>query len=801
MRLFFNKLDEHILVMNNDGDIKFCNDKLLLKLQYEEKEISNINISNILFGQNNSITELLKYKNKGKIDLNLYSKSNKIISMSCKIIEDIYNNESLIFVIGKEICEKCYSIKDLEILLDKSPFTAWIKDVNGKYLYVNKAYEESLLKSKSEILGKYDKDIWCLENATKYIKIDKEIINSKRAKSYEEKFTCNGKEEWFEKFKYPVADENGNLKYILGVGKSITAEKNLKDKIADNYSEIATLNNLINSDKEIDLYGLLEKICKNVLEHIESDGISIMLYNSDKEILEPKVKIDYANKVIPRDCFINLPRHKALEIVEKNYNEGIKSINEVENLIVIDSSAEQDIEYIGTYNISLNNELIGMLNFSYKKGNTPKHDLDSDIKIICMQIAVIIKNFKLSQEVKIEFEKRKETENKLEVFLETAADIVGIIDCKGNIKKVSMSWTKILGWSSEELLSMNWNEIIHPEDKESFDDIWIELKNNKSTMRGQRRYLCKNGEYRWLYVNVMYLEDENEYAMAARDITEEKKIKEEKKALQEAVELESVKNEFFANISHEFKTPINIILGTMQLLKKKVNQGSIYCNDDTNLLNYINSIKQNSYRLLRLVNNLIDMTRIDTGYYEINLKNYDIVKIVEDITMSVTQYVENKGIDIVFDTNVEESIIACDPDKIERIMLNILSNAIKYTDKNGEIMVDLNQVNEKVTVSIKDNGVGISEEKLDFIFERFGQASNALTRKCEGSGIGLSLVKSLVNMHGGEIYVKSSKGEGTEFIFEIPIKIVDKKNENINNNDYEELRIEKCNIEFSDIYS
>nr|WP_286184071.1 ATP-binding protein [Clostridium sp. CCUG 7971] len=169
--------------------------------------------------------------------------------------------------------------------------------------------------------------------------------------------------------------------------------------------------------------------------------------------------------------------------------------------------------------------------------------------------------------------------------------------------------------------------------------------------------------------------------------------------------------------------------------------------------------------------------------------------------MSVTQYVENKGIDIIFDTNVEESVIACDPDKIERIMLNILSNAIKYTDEHGKIMVDLNQVAKKITVSVKDNGVGISEEKLDFIFERFGQANNALTRRCEGSGIGLSLVKSLVNMHDGDIYVKSNIGEGTEFIFEIPIKTVEEENENMNKDNYEELRIEKCNIEFSDIYS
>ncbi len=133
-------------------------------------------------------------------------------------------------------------------------------------------------------------------------------------------------------------------------------------------------------------------------------------------------------------------------------------------------------------------------------------------------------------------------------------------------------------------------------------------------------------------------------------------------------------------------------------------------------------------------------------------------------------------------------------------MLNLLSNAIKYTDDNGEIHVSLNKVNEDIVVSVKDNGVGIPKDKLNIIFDRFGQVNDILSRRCEGSGIGLSIVKSIVEMHGGKIEVFSEIGKGTEFIFNIPIKIL--KEENVilkcENRDY---HVEKCNIEFSDIYS
>ncbi|MBP3917250.1 HAMP domain-containing sensor histidine kinase, partial [Clostridium sp.] len=260
-------------------------------------------------------------------------------------------------------------------------------------------------------------------------------------------------------------------------------------------------------------------------------------------------------------------------------------------------------------------------------------------------------------------------------------------------------------------------------------------------------------------------------------------------------------NEFFANISHEFKTPLNIILISLQVIGQNLNNNNIIIANDFNFNKYTASIKQNSYRLLRLANNLIDITKIDTGHYEIHKKNCNIISIIEDITLSVAQYVNYKNIELLFDTTVEELIICCDPDKIERIMLNLLSNAIKYTNSNGTINVNIDTTDTNVIISVKDTGIGISKENQSIIFERFMQVDDTLTRKCEGSGIGLSLVKSLVEMHGGKIAVYSIEGIGSEFTFTLPKAVIPNSKIIYDIDDTSHSKVEKCNIEFSDIYA
>lgn len=280
------------------------------------------------------------------------------------------------------------------------------------------------------------------------------------------------------------------------------------------------------------------------------------------------------------------------------------------------------------------------------------------------------------------------------------------------------------------------------------------------------------------------------------------KYKEKERLLNKAVEYEKLRTEFFANISHELRTPLNVIFCAEKMLNITIKDNSIDITEQFKTDKYLYTIKQNSYRLLKLINNLIDITKMDAGYFEVTLSNNDIVKTIEDITLSVVEYAENKNICLIFDTDIEEKFIACDPDKIERIILNLLSNAIKFTPNNGSIYVNIYKNDHKVIISVKDTGIGIDKKMQNLVFDRFIQADKSISRETEGSGIGLSLVKSLVEMHNGQISIVSDLGKGSEFIIELPdvqIKTDTSKTEKFNL--YENSKnIEMINVEFSDIY-
>lgn len=286
-----------------------------------------------------------------------------------------------------------------------------------------------------------------------------------------------------------------------------------------------------------------------------------------------------------------------------------------------------------------------------------------------------------------------------------------------------------------------------------------------------------------------------------QDFINRKNLLESKKELeitnQKLKEYEKLRTDFFANISHELKTPINVISCAQQMMSILITHDE---HIDSSISKYLSMIKQNSHRLIRLIGNLIDITKIDSFNFDINLINTDIVKLIEDITMSVASFIENKGLSITFDTSFEEKIIACDPDQIERIILNLLSNSVKFTEKGGSILVNIYFEDKMIFISIKDTGIGIPDDMKDLIFDRFIQVDKSTSKNSEGSGIGLSLVKSLVEMHGGSIHVNSTVGEGSEFIVMLPNITLEEEiiQEELllANSDC----IRKINIEFSDIY-
>lgn len=274
-------------------------------------------------------------------------------------------------------------------------------------------------------------------------------------------------------------------------------------------------------------------------------------------------------------------------------------------------------------------------------------------------------------------------------------------------------------------------------------------------------------------------------------------IKQTSEELNKAIyEKNEVQELFFSNLAHDLKTPLNLIFSSIQMLELK------WSSLDEKHKKYISIIRQNSYRLIKLINNIVDITKYDSGIKDIKLKSLNIVGVVEEISFSVVDFIESKGLKFVFDTEIEEKLIYCDPDKIERIMLNLLSNSVKFTKEGGIISVNIYDKTEYITISVKDTGEGMTEESQKSIFQRFVQVNDPNLKVSGGSGIGLSVVKSLVEMHNGTITCKSEYKSGSEFIIDLPVKCeLEESNKSDYNIDLQKnTYAEKINIEFSDIY-
>lgn len=280
-------------------------------------------------------------------------------------------------------------------------------------------------------------------------------------------------------------------------------------------------------------------------------------------------------------------------------------------------------------------------------------------------------------------------------------------------------------------------------------------------------------------------------------IDNKRKVKVNNKLLSESLERHEIKTDFILTVSHELRTPLNIIINATKLLKYKID-GEQYTKEFA--LKQLELINKNSNRLLRLINNIIDVSKIETGYIDTTFNNENIVDVVEDATLSVVDLASSNNINIIFDTEKEEIITSIDRSKIERIMLNLLSNSIKFTKDGGEIFVSVSKDENNVIIKVRDNGIGMNEELQNHLFEKFRRATfhPSLEREHEGSGLGLFIVKGLVEVHKGTISVESAINHGTTFIITIPIAIVDKENKHAN---FMKMPIEYTSqIELADIY-
>lgn len=333
--------------------------------------------------------------------------------------------------------------------------------------------------------------------------------------------------------------------------------------------------------------------------------------------------------------------------------------------------------------------------------------------------------------------------------------------------------------------------------KQSYEDYEIvkikdkEVIDNKSKITYEFKVKDCNGDTTYFEVIKIPITDKKHNVIGILDVMKDISYKHE---------LDKLRNGFFSNIKHEFRTPLNMIFSSIQLLDYKCKMCEIG-NCKNCFINIIQLININSLRILKLSNNFIDLANIETRCMDFNPRNHDIVSFTEYICESINNYKKFNYISLIFDTNVEEHILSFDTDKIERVILNLISNAIKFNKYGGFVFVNIYVEEEYTNISIKDTGIGISKEKIDSIFESFSNLENRLTKVSEGSGVGLALSKELIKMHNGDINVKSELGKGSEFIIKIPNitnedEDIDFSYSKIDNNTFERIK-----MELSDIYT
>ena len=672
---------------------------------------------------------------------------------------------------------------DSQNIFDNLTCGVYIKKLDGELVYLNKFVEELLNDSNLYMEAERHKEI-----------IEKEdfgVVHYDENIRREITIIKDGKEIQMSVIKNSIKDKEQNIIGIIGMLQLLPVEINIRREIVkminDNKLDTKHLSN------KTDLMRSLNFIASRIQNYIDCEGLSIWLHNYKNDFMERFAKCGnvYDIDSIEYDD-INIKYKELYSLKEGLLSKSDKlNLQRKAGIIAVEGN-------VAVYKIVLKEELIGILCVKFKDNDSFMNFQHDCLKSICSEIALMVNKCKIQRCIVDESEKRVYKEKELEDYVEISTDLIATLDCNGKFIKVNDQWTNILGWSAEEMLGMSFYDLVDQDSINRHHFYKNNLGNNDDLVDFTDRYLAKDNTYKYLILKSKYVQSKKEYIITGKDITQDVDVKNKLEEMKKAIEFESKKNDFFTNISHELKTPINIILGSNQLMELNYKNHNI---TDEKLKNSINLTKQNSYRLLKLVGNFLDISKMGAGFYEIEPINTNIVSVVENIGQSVEPYMAAKKIQFIFDTETEEEIVACDPDKIERIVLNLLSNAIKYTNENGKIFVNVASKESVVEISVEDTGTGIPKDKVEKVFNRFEQVDPSLVKKREGCGIGLSLTKHLVEMHGGEIWVESQEGKGSKFIFTIPKQLVNNQTDEAMDILDDSTRVDKCRIEFSDIYS
>ena len=364
----------------------------------------------------------------------------------------------------------------------------------------------------------------------------------------------------------------------------------------------------------------------------------------------------------------------------------------------------------------------------------------------------------------------QESESRFRLLVESAPEAI-FVQTESKFTYLNPTAMELLGAKSlDELKGKPVVNCIHPDSHERINEK-IDILNNKKQAIPLMEEICLRLDGSSFVAEVTAVpvnyEGKDGALVFFRDITKRKKAEKEiLKAKMISDNANRSKAEFLANTSHELKTPLSSIIGFSDLLLEGIS-GDL--NEEQT--KHVENIFKSGTLLLNLINNILDISQMEFGEMELDYTKFDIIRTVHDVHSMMFILAGRKGISLELQSDIRQLDVIADRTKVKEILYNLIDNALKFTPGNGSISVNVHFKEEnKIQISVADSGIGISEDDIKEIFNPFYQVDGSSTRKYRGSGLGLAIIKKFVKMHGGNIWVKSEIGKGSEFSFTLPVK-------------------------------
>ena len=711
------------------------------------------------------IDRLLKTKEGFIIETELIRKSGEKFSALFNLEPILDNNQQVIGTLGVSIDLSEQKATERELKLNQEILDNIANNIGLVYWAVDVKKEEMIEVSESaqEVYG-YPPESW-EKNPNFSLEIlhpkDREIAEKDLEKLVETNeiitgeyrtIRADGEMIWSRTYMIPITNQAGQLVQINGLSYEITERKERENELEKTRN---MYKNVVNTQKEM--------ICR----------------------FKPDTTLTFVNQAYCDSFALNKDKllgRKFIELIPEGNHDFVK--RQIKKVI----AKKEKVSY--EHHTKLEN---GELAYTRWVDYPIFNDNGELIEIQSMGWDIT--------EIKNKQEELEKSKDQLSSILNNTKDVIWSLSWPElELNFISAACEGLYGYSPEEFQENPelYQEITHPEDKDIIEDSFKDLQREGEVER-IRRIIDKEGNVKWIKDKSRMIYDESDEIIRidgiAIDITEQKEMEEKlKKEKEKAEKANKAKSEFLANMSHEIRTPLNAVIGFSQILEEEL--------DKSEHQEYLNSIKSASNSLLNLINDILDMSKIEADRTDIKFEHFKLNKLLGEMEDIFSNEARNKGLDFLIDNNNQSVKIKLNQNKLRQILINLIGNAIKFTKEGYVKVIVKTAIKGKqqldLELIVEDTGIGIDKKDQEKIFKAFTQQDGQSTREFEGTGLGLAITKKLTDLMDGKIDLESQKGAGTKFILtfnDLEYKeIKESKNKKENLNFSEEIEFENAKI-------